>query len=252
MSEVYISHARMDENGKIDGLIPGDQTGKEIEVRPWYNSNWVYYIECTDTILAAKAAANAKQIALDSAFGYSQNTRWTGYTSIKNNNGNIKGAGGNLDCASLVITAYIIAGLNIKATGYTASLKGIFEKTGKFKVYTDAAHISKCLYAKVGALYVRPRTAESGGHVCIVLNDGVAVIPTPVEDIAEPYVQALGTVIVREGGSTAYRRIGTTKSGNKYPYKGRDPYGANWFIIDFNGKEGHVSSNPKYTKLITR
>jgi hypothetical protein len=247
---VEIAHARMDENGGIDGPVEGDQTGKEIEVRDWYEKGWVYYIECLDEAMGNAAADFAKEIALNSAFGYSQNTRWTGYTSIKNNGFKIQGAHGNLDCSSLVITAYIMAGLNIKASGYTGSIKSIFAATGKFRIYTDKAHTASCAYAKKGSIYLRPKTGNMGGHVFIVISNGTNVISQPVQALEKPYIKIVGKCHVRAGGSTSFASLGIARVGEMYPYKGKAPI-SEWHTILFKNQIAYVSNKQSLTRLVT-
>ena len=38
MSTVYIGNAVGDEHGKASGGEPGDQTGKELQIQPWYKN----------------------------------------------------------------------------------------------------------------------------------------------------------------------------------------------------------------------
>mgnify|MGYP007007821211 FL=1 len=38
---VKIGHASIDERGKARGGAAGDQTGKEVCLRDWYDKNWV-------------------------------------------------------------------------------------------------------------------------------------------------------------------------------------------------------------------
>lgn len=62
------------------------------------------------------------------------------------------------------------------------------------------------------------------------------------------YVQSLGSVRVRAGGSTAFSKIGTARKGEKYLLTGTADTG--WHQIAFKGKVGYISCNPKYTRLI--
>ena len=39
-----IVHASIDENGGIEGATPGDQTGKEISIRSYYEKGWDYHL----------------------------------------------------------------------------------------------------------------------------------------------------------------------------------------------------------------
>lgn len=163
---IKIGHAVMDENGKAVGTNDGDQTGKEICIRSWYANNWNVYLECTDKELAKKAAAIMEAICKDASYGYSQPHRWTGYKSIVANGGDIKMGKGDFDCSSLVITCYKLAGLDIKATGYTGNMRKLLLATGKFKMYNSSKYLTSDKYAKVGGIYLK-----EGSHVVMALED---------------------------------------------------------------------------------
>ena len=69
---VRIGHASIDENGKISGGKAGDQTGKEVCIRDWYNKPWNVMIICNDESIAKKAAKYMIAICNDPDFGYDQ------------------------------------------------------------------------------------------------------------------------------------------------------------------------------------
>jgi hypothetical protein len=167
---IKIGQASIDEHGHIAGGAVGDQTGREINIKVWYQHTpdpWNVYLECTDPILANKAADIFEQICNDPNYGYDQNQRWTGYFAIVSNHGKIAGAKGEFDCSSLFLAAYILAGLKAEPEGYTKTIKDILVGTGKFKAYTDAAHTSSGRYAKRGSGYLC-----EGHHILMVLGDG--------------------------------------------------------------------------------
>lgn len=189
MSRVQIAHAVMDENGGKDGPIEGDQTGKEITIATWYAENnkgakWDYYLLCTDARMREEAAQYIESIAKDDNFGYSQGKtkRWSGYKSILKNNKVVKGAKGDFDCSSLVISSFIFAGLNVPATGYTGSMLNMLKATGKFIVKTDSQSLDTDEYATRGGIYLRD------GHVLMVIQDGdkVGQNPSTVVEIPKP------------------------------------------------------------------
>lgn len=166
---ILIGHAVMDENGKAGygGEKAGDQTGKEICTRKWYDSNWNVYLECTDKEMAKKAAEIMKQICNDSSYGYSQPRRWDGYKSIVKNDGDISKGSGGFDCSSLVIACYVLAGLKMVADGYTGNMRSKLLATGKFRLYQDSKHLKSDALAKVGGIYLK-----EGSHVVMALEDG--------------------------------------------------------------------------------
>jgi peptidoglycan hydrolase-like protein with peptidoglycan-binding domain len=122
-----------------------------------------------------------EQICADSAYGYDQIERWTGYAAIKKNKNKVAGAVGEFDCSSLIITCYILAGLQMSADGYTGNLRMKLLATGKFKAYTDPAHLTSDKYAKRGGIYIK-----EGSHVVMALEDGTKPI--------NPYKQPTETI----------------------------------------------------------
>lgn len=220
---VKIGHASIDENGTIQGKTPGDQTKKEICTREWYNKPFNVYIECLDDEMAEKAAAIMEQICADDNFGYSQPNRWTGYNAIINNGRKVTGAKGDFDCSSLIIACYILAGLAIAASGYTGNLKSILVGTGKFKAYTDAAHVGSDAYAKRGGIYLK-----EGSHVVMALSKGTKASGTAsgASQSTKPAARnqtyagkgigtatALTNMNVRSGSNTSAASIGGVNKG---------------------------------------
>ncbi len=240
---IRIGHAVMDELGNTVGLTPGDQTGKEITIARWYAKNstgrvWKYYLECTDTAMEERAARYMEQICADSAYGYSQDKvrRWDGYRNIVVNRGAVAGAGGDFDCSSLVISCYILAGLNMAPDGYTGNLRAKLVATGKFKSYSDSAHIGSDKLAKRGGIYLR------SGHVLMALENGGGV--TSADATAD--LQVVGKIIVDEIKKWCNVRSGP---GLEYTIRGRakkdDVYSVfgvveDWYQIDYNGSAGYI------------
>jgi hypothetical protein len=164
---IRIGNASIDERGRISRGKAGDQTSKEICIRPWYNKPWNVYLECTDKALADEAAKIMEQICNDPGYGYDQVERWTGFTAIKRNRYKVTGAVGEFDCSSLIITCYILAGLEMSADGYTGNLKAKLLATGNFKDYTDPDHLTSDKYAKRGGIFLK-----EGSHVVMAVEDG--------------------------------------------------------------------------------
>ena len=240
---IRIGHAVMDELGKTIGATPGDQTGKEIAISTWYAKNkygrvWQYFLECTDSAMAERAAQYMEQICEDNAFGYSQDKtrRWDGYRSIITNGGKVSGARGDFDCSTLVISCYIFAGLNISPDGYTGNLRSKLLATGKFKSYTDSAHTDSDKLAKRGGIYLRK------GHTLVVLEDGNSARGM----LETSGLKIVGKIIldeinkwcnVRSGPGLEYTIVGKAKKNDTY-----NVYGVveDWYQIDYNGTIGYI------------
>lgn len=165
---VKIGHASIDERGRISGGVAGDQTGREVCTRAWYNKPWNVMLICTDPVVAKKAADYMLAICNDDSFGYDQGQRTTGYLAIINANGQVSRATpSEFDCSSLVASCYKLAGLNVNVNCTTRNLRAALLATGKFKAYTDSAHLSTDAYATVGAVYLK-----EGSHVVMALENG--------------------------------------------------------------------------------
>lgn len=224
---VKIGHAVMDENGKAGygGEKAGDQTGKEICTRKWYNGGWNVYLECTSENLAKKAAKIMEQICKDSSYGYSQPRRWQGYKSIEKNGGDIAKGSGGFDCSSLVIACYKLAGLNIAADGYTGNMRSKLLATGKFRLYMDSKHLTSDKYARVGGIYLK-----EGSHVVMALENGSAVNDT---QYFAKYTGKSGSIV------DALTAIGENSTR---AYRGR--------IAEANGIVGYMGSAAHNTKMV--
>ena len=87
---VKIGHAAQDENGKGEGLISGDQTGKEVTLSKWYvsGSGWGWYIEAKDPELLERMAKMMEQACANPKIGYSRTNRYKWYASAKASNAN--------------------------------------------------------------------------------------------------------------------------------------------------------------------
>lgn len=58
---VKIGHASIDERGKARGGAAGDQTGKEVCLRDWYDKNWVSVLRPKNEKEAEKMAKAMEQ-----------------------------------------------------------------------------------------------------------------------------------------------------------------------------------------------
>lgn len=250
---IQIVHAKMDENGKVDGPLVGDQTGKEILTQNFYLNDSTYLLICKDKQMAKRAADFAVQIAHDDHYGYSQGSekRWTGHKAIIAHGG-IDGAEGSFDCATLMFTAYILAGLKIKPDGYTGNLVQKFEATGTFTILKGSPYTTSGDYAEVGALYVRPKTSARGGHVFMALGaggktSGDAVNGKIIMDGIKKWCN------VRSGPSLDFTILGRANKDQVFTLYGVDPdpdYPKDsddikkwWYKIDYNGSIGYIRAD---------
>lgn len=76
--------------------------------------------------------------------------------------------------------------------------------------------------------------------------------PKP-EPILPKYVHPKGNVRVREGNGTKYKVIKPTATKKDYlPLLGQDAESPYWYLVEWQGKQGFISSNPRYTEVIEK
>ncbi|MDO4650198.1 MAG: phage tail tip lysozyme, partial [Eubacteriales bacterium] len=80
----YISNSGSDENGSYKGGTAGDQTGREWELRSWYNRPWNCVLRFeSDTRVGSKLAELGCAAALNNKIGYDQYQRDTYWKQLQ-------------------------------------------------------------------------------------------------------------------------------------------------------------------------
>lgn len=76
--------------------------------------------------------------------------------------------------------------------------------------------------------------------------------PKP-EPIGTQYVHPKGNVRVREGNGTQYKVIKPTATKKDYlPLLGQDAESPYWYLVEWQGQQGFISSNSRYTEVVER
>lgn len=194
---IRIGHASIDENGKAAGGAAGDQTGKEVCIRSWYNGGWQFVARAKAAAVAEGIAAAAEAGCNNPNLGYNQSRRNTLNTAAK-------AAGYDLakitapceaDCSSFVSVCVRAALGRDFYTGNaptTGTLKKVLESTGAFEILTDSKYLASSESLRRGDILCRP-----GKHTVIVLDNGSRA----GEDAAAPsaaYASAIPTL--KKGG----------------------------------------------------
>lgn len=105
-------------------------------------------------MIAHRAQKIAQILAKNDTFGYDQVDRWSGLHAYKAQDGRA----GDFDCSSLVISCYILAGLELPAKGYSGDIVKRFTATGKFRAHYDDAHLTTDKLATAGGVYVAEKS----------------------------------------------------------------------------------------------
>lgn len=257
---VYLGNAWSDERGKSKGGESGNQSGKELRIVKWYKTDGKPWRVFRADAEAAERIAYAMEAACKNPnIGYDQSDRNTLYEVSKPLGFDTAKVDTpcECDCSSLVRVCVLYAGISVPNFSTSSEAKRLLA-TGRFTEMQGERYTDEPNYLKRGDILVKQ------GHTAVVLNDGdKAEKPEPTEQeqgeqntpAAQTEVIKLikvkGSVKVRTGNGTFSKRIGTAKNC-ELPYLGQAQSYPNWYMTVFNGQDGYISSNPKYTELITK
>ncbi len=123
----YISNSGSDENGNYIGGQAGDQTGKEWQMRTWYNRPWSCVLRYPDQKVALKIAQLAIDAALNDKVGYDQSQNRTYFSQLK-------AVGWEPSKITVTCEADCSAGVcaNITAAGYLLGIPALQKHTGTY------------------------------------------------------------------------------------------------------------------------
>ena len=258
---VLIGHASIDENGKANSGIAGDQTKKEVCTRNWYNKSWDVVIRAKDAAVAEKMAIACEQACANDKVGYDQYQRNTLYTQALKVNFDLSKitTACECDCSSLMCICAIAAGVPAGALYIsgnmrtTRNMRTAFKNTGKFEILTDSKYLTGDAYLKRGDILV-----NEGSHTVMVLSNGSKVSTSkpvenkPVED--NKNAKVIGTAVskmamnVRTGPAVGYKTIATI--ANNTIVQVVEITDNKWYKIIWGEGFAYVSnSNNKYFKF---
>lgn len=191
-----IGHASIDENGRASGGQAGDQTGKEVCVRTWYNSSWNKMIRPKSADVAEKMARFVEAVCNGNMVGYDQGQRNTlrTYAKAAGWDGSKITTKCETDCSAFMTVAAEAAGIDVEYTeGWNAPVTGNmcdrFKATGAFDVLTDKKYLTSPDYVRRGDILVR-----TSGHTAMVLTNGSLSGAEPTEDTQDTIVNYQGKV----------------------------------------------------------
>lgn len=258
---VYVGNAVCDENGNARGGKPGNQTGKELRIQPWYlNKKGWRVFRAKDSEVAKKIANDMRWACENMAIGYNQSTRNTLYNAAKPFGFDCERVTElcECDCSSLVRVCILYAGIKINDFNTSTEPTRLLN-TGAFEEMIGEKYTDSPDYLSEGMILV----TRTKGHTCVVLNDGDKVEPEPQPEPPEPdpptppeppvvayrVVVIGGSVYVRDSDSKAGNILFTAHKGNRFDLIDFAPSG--WYHIQTYKGPGYISNRPDLTCLIT-
>lgn len=171
---VNICHASLDEVGHIKNGKAGDQTGREVCIRSWYNRPWNVVIRFKDPDMREKCAIAMEHAASNDFIGYDQNQRNSLLSAVRKLNYDPKNASKPVetDCSALVTLACIYAGIAEEAlvksgnSATTSTLKSRLKATGEVEIFTSKEYTSKTDKLLRGDILL-----YEGHHTAVVVTD---------------------------------------------------------------------------------
>lgn len=173
---VRIAHASIDENGNATGGQAGDQTGKELCCRDWYNKGWNVLLRPIHPDLAEISAIAIEAACFNDKVGYDQQGRNTLYAKAKEVafDMNLIDSPCECDCSSLVHVCAIAGGANLNYgdNGFTTrTMVREFLNSGDYIKLTDSKYLTSDKYLQRGDILVK-----EGSHTVMVLTNGEKVV----------------------------------------------------------------------------
>lgn len=172
---VIIGHASIDERGRANSGQAGDQTGREVCTRSWYNRGWTVLLRAKDPAVAERMAKACEAGCANNHIGYDQYQRNTLRTRARE-------AGWDLskitvdcetDCSAFMTVCAEAAGVDMDGTytsgnaPVTQNMRQKFVGTGAFESLTDSKYLTTDRYLKRGDILVYER-----GHTVMALSNG--------------------------------------------------------------------------------
>lgn len=175
---VRIGHASIDERGKVSGGKAGDQSGREVCVRSWYNAGWGYVLRPLDAATGDCIATAMARAADNPKIGYDQGQR-NSLLKLVRSRGYDPGQATTAcecDCSSLVALCCMYAGipehlLVIDGNSVTTStIRARLMRSGRFETLSGERYCGSPFLLRRGDILLR-----EGHHVAVVLSNGAGV-----------------------------------------------------------------------------
>lgn len=176
---VKIGHASISEKGTKYGEV-GDQTGREVTTRNWYDKGWDCVLRPISPYVADTSARYVEDVCANNNVGYDQgSSTTTGRNSLREQSIKVGWNAKkitkpcNCDCSSLMAAAAEAADVNIYPqynkgnAPATGTMRAKFKATGEYMVLTDKKYTDSDKYLMRGDILLR-----AGSHTAMVLTNG--------------------------------------------------------------------------------
>jgi gametolysin len=166
---IKIGQASRDERMRYSGGIAGDQDGKEVAIREWYNRPWNKVLRCRDSKKAEKIAQAMEKACRNDYIGYDQSQRTTLYSLCKANGWRIEDieTSCETDCSALVAVCVNAAGIKVSGDIYTGNEANALLRTEEFELLTAPKYLLSDEYLRRGDILL-----YEFHHTAIALQDG--------------------------------------------------------------------------------
>jgi len=166
---IKIGQASRDERGRYSGGIAGDQDGREVLSREWYNRPWNKVLRARNSNIAEKIATAMEKACRNDHIGYDQNQRTTLYNLAKANGWKIEDIKTpcETDCSALVAVCVNAAGIKVSGDIYTGNEAKALLQTGEFELLSAPKYLLSDEYLRRGDILL-----YEFHHTAIALENG--------------------------------------------------------------------------------
>ena len=194
-----ISNSGSDERGSYSGGTAGDQTGKEWQIRTWYNRPWNCVLRHPNETVRRKMSELAIKAANNNHVGYNQGNRYSYWAQLQKANYDPSAITTNCDadCSAGVIAntkavGYIMgisALKNLQAT-YTGNMRSCYRNAG-FAVLTESKYLTGPDYLLPGDILL-----NDAHHTAMFVSTG-----SKSDGYVAPATQSTSSSILKKGSS---------------------------------------------------
>lgn len=203
---IRIGHASIGSDGKAKNDVygPGDNNGKEVCIRSWYNKKWDLVIRAKDIKVAERMAAVCEKGCANNNIGYDQNRRNTLRTQAIACNWDLNkiAVKCSTDCSAFMSICAEASGVAMYGqytsgnAPTTTTMAKKFYATGMFDILTDKCYTQDYKHLRRGDILVK-----EGSHTVMVLDNGESQYDRPVLSLGSKGADVLRMqkLLVRKG-----------------------------------------------------